>query len=370
MISHWDRLPLELRDMVLEAAGALTLLAAGRAVDIARLPRSVRVRMWVDVVETEFQGDLALLAPASGGASLAPPVEAFMAVRSRAMLERLQALPACNGEFVLFSAARNGWLDLLEGCNPRVRMQILAKSGALDLVRREACACANAADDASECCPRCGCIRLCAAHAEMAARYGHLELLQLLHATMDPSTRWTTSVLDNAAASGHLDVVQWLHLHRSDGCSTDAMDLAAWAGRLDIVRFLHTHRSEGCTTEAMNLSAKQGNLRMVMWLHAHRTEGCTNEAFDLAARSGHERVVKWLLDHRAERPSDAALIGAAERGHAGVVACLLGANSAGRDGSRLFSSRCLRAALAKARSGGRTAICDLIGLSLVGDAAR
>jgi hypothetical protein len=41
-----------------------------------------------------------------------------------------------------------------------------------------------------------------------------------------------------AAARGHLEVVQFLHVNRTEGCTTDAISLAAQNGHLDVVHFL------------------------------------------------------------------------------------------------------------------------------------
>ncbi|GLE09006.1 hypothetical protein PINS_up020481 [Pythium insidiosum] len=57
----------------------------------------------------------------------------------------------------------------------------------------------------------------------------------------------TTKAMDQAAANGHLAVVEYLHANRMEGCTTAAMDYAALRNHLDIVRFLHANRSEGCT---------------------------------------------------------------------------------------------------------------------------
>ncbi|ETL86474.1 hypothetical protein L917_14092, partial [Phytophthora nicotianae] len=65
---------------------------------------------------------------------------------------------------------------------------------------------------------------------------------------------------------GHLNVIQWLHANRTEGCTTDAMNRAAWNGHLDIIQWLHPNRTEGCTTEAMDWAAKNGHLHVVQWL--------------------------------------------------------------------------------------------------------
>ncbi|ETI39618.1 hypothetical protein L914_14235 [Phytophthora nicotianae] len=44
------------------------------------------------------------------------------------------------------------------------------------------------------------------------------------------------------------------------------MNRAAWNGHLDIIQWLHPNRTEGCTTEAMDWAAKNGHLHVVQWL--------------------------------------------------------------------------------------------------------
>jgi hypothetical protein len=51
------------------------------------------------------------------------------------------------------------------------------------------------------------------------------------------SSGLTPNILkDYAAENGHLDVVKWLHAHRSEGCTTDAMDKAAANNHLEMVQ--------------------------------------------------------------------------------------------------------------------------------------
>ncbi|EGZ19130.1 hypothetical protein PHYSODRAFT_354169 [Phytophthora sojae] len=100
--------------------------------------------------------------------------------------------------------------------------------------------------------------------------------------------------MDLASRNGHLEVVQWLHHNRLEGCTTEAMDGAASGGHLDIVKWLHDHTSAGCTTNAMDGAASSGHLDVVRWLHEHRSEGCTTRAMDGAAACGALDVVKWL----------------------------------------------------------------------------
>ncbi|RHY65663.1 hypothetical protein DYB38_003020 [Aphanomyces astaci] len=150
-----------------------------------------------------------------------------------------------------------------------------------------------------------------------AAKHGHLNALQFLHA--QGCTGWSADCMDSAAAHGHLSIVKFLHTHRTEGCTTFAMNQAAENGHLDVVRFLHEHRTEGCTSFAMNQAAKNGHLSIVKYLHTHRTEGCTTYAMTSAAFSGHLSIVQFLHFHRQEGCTKEAMDGAALYGHLDIV---------------------------------------------------
>ncbi|GMF20672.1 unnamed protein product [Phytophthora lilii] len=139
----------------------------------------------------------------------------------------------------------------------------------------------------------------------------------------------TVAAINGAAAHGHLDVVRWLHANRTEGCTTTAMDLAAQNGHLEMVQWLHNNRSEGCTTSAMDMAARGGHLDVIKWLHGHRIEGCTTKAMNNAAATGHLEVVKWLHEHRSEGCTAAAMDGAAAYGELDVVKWLHRHRSAG-----------------------------------------
>ncbi|ETV91643.1 hypothetical protein H310_13889 [Aphanomyces invadans] len=161
---------------------------------------------------------------------------------------------------------------------------------------------------------------------QWACEFGHVQVVQFLHETIadddiddDADSIWTPAAMDVAAANGHLDVVAFLHRHRTEGCTTNAMDQAAAKGHLDVVEFLHENRSEGCTVAAMNLALSYDHWDVVQWLHLNRTEGCTTQAMDLAACDGRLDAVAWLHTHRPEGCTQVAMDGAAAGGHLHVV---------------------------------------------------
>jgi hypothetical protein len=50
--------------------------------------------------------------------------------------------------------------------------------------------------------------------------------------------------------------------------------------RIDIsnkskIDYNHHDRTEGCTVRAMDRAASRGHLEVVQWLHSNRSEGCT-----------------------------------------------------------------------------------------------
>ncbi|EGG24296.1 hypothetical protein DFA_06446 [Cavenderia fasciculata] len=61
----------------------------------------------------------------------------------------------------------------------------------------------------------------------------------------------------------------------------------------------------------MDKAAENDRLEVVKWLHVNRTEGCTPQALELACQNGHIDIVRWLLLNRTEKPTDRCLIRAA-----------------------------------------------------------
>lgn len=53
------------------------------------------------------------------------------------------------------------------------------------------------------------------------------------------------SAMDDDAANGYLDIDQFLHEIRREGCSTSTMDGAAFSDHLDVIQWLYAHRNEG-----------------------------------------------------------------------------------------------------------------------------
>ncbi|KAF0714645.1 Aste57867_3767 [Aphanomyces stellatus] len=145
---------------------------------------------------------------------------------------------------------------------------------------------------------------------DTAAANGYIDILEYLH---DHGATCTTDAMDLAAGKGHFEVVQWLDAMRTEGCTVNAMDVAAGRNDRAMVEYLfNASCSEPeCSTKAMDNAAAGGHLDMLQWLRMNTTAGCTNDAVDQAARGNHWDVVKWLfanckVDGSAKGPELAA----------------------------------------------------------------
>ncbi|EGZ05550.1 hypothetical protein PHYSODRAFT_342352 [Phytophthora sojae] len=132
-----------------------------------------------------------------------------------------------------------------------------------------------------------------------------------------------TDPMDDAAANGQLNAVEWLHENRTEGCTTAALDAAAANGYLAVVKWLHANRSEGCTSNAMDFAAEGGHLTIVKWFHANTTAGCTTDTMDLAAAGGHLKTLEWLATNRSEGCTAQAIQRAVSNGHLGIASWLM-----------------------------------------------
>ncbi|EQC25135.1 hypothetical protein SDRG_16981 [Saprolegnia diclina VS20] len=137
----------------------------------------------------------------------------------------------------------------------------------------------------------------------MAAAVGDMRFLRACHAN---GVACTTKTMDAAARNGQLEVLEFLHAYRTEGCSDAALTYAAALGDLPTVQFLRTHYpNTGNLVNAMTTAARRGRLEVVAWLHALVPVGTAgSKLMDAAVRHGHLEVVTFLQAHRpSEGPS-------------------------------------------------------------------
>jgi hypothetical protein len=107
------------------------------------------------------------------------------------------------------------------------------------------------------------------------------------------STFIDESLVDACAFSGRLDMIKNAveYCGSSLEASTDAIDDAAARGFLDVVQYLHEFRDEGATCRAINEAATYGHLNVVRYLHEQGYDA-TCDAINGASEQGHLNTVR------------------------------------------------------------------------------
>ena len=76
-----------------------------------------------------------------------------------------------------------------------------------------------------------------------------------------------------------------------------SLDLAAEFGNLEVVKYL-TRMGASCSKRAMDGAATNVHLDIIQWLHLNRSERCSSRAMDRAAKRGHIETVKYLIENK------------------------------------------------------------------------
>lgn len=183
-----------------------------------------------------------------------------------------------------------------------------------------------------------------------AAERGNLRLLQLL-TTRHPHAVWLPQLMDAAASTGQLAVLEWLASDPRSrfGPSGWAFTLAAAGGHLAAVQWLLEHyptfhvapfqvveaakqghaeltrylyeepRLGLSATDGVKYAAAHGDLELVQWFVAQSTESLDDSAIVDAASGGHLAVIQWLHSHLPHGYIGWAMPNAAQGGHLDVV---------------------------------------------------
>ncbi|KAI8928724.1 hypothetical protein BC831DRAFT_509782 [Entophlyctis helioformis] len=123
-----------------------------------------------------------------------------------------------------------------------------------------------------------------------------VDLLQQVH-RYNNGVRFTAKVMDEAAATGSLETVQWLHANRSEGCTKKAVESAIKHKHWDVAAWLLKNRSEGCTPAGVLAAIEDGHADIVKLLHAHAGTAFPKNAAKQAIKHGHEDLAEWLEAH-------------------------------------------------------------------------
>ena len=102
----------------------------------------------------------------------------------------------------------------------------------------------------------------CNGFFDCAARNGELALLKRLPTCITG----TTIAMDWASLMGHLDIIKWLHVNRTVGCTRFALHNAARRGHIEVVKFLRLNRAEGYVHDAIFWANRMGHFHVVQYL--------------------------------------------------------------------------------------------------------
>ncbi|KAL2915747.1 hypothetical protein HK105_204693 [Polyrhizophydium stewartii] len=298
--SHWDRLPRELRDMALAAAGPFTQFINGALMvaELRTLAPALKEALWTDALELDWDGDLRWLPPIDSWSGC------FLCIRSRAGLARVRAANVAQRETLVRVVVRNRWTDLFDAGGLDDLALHAALEGALWLLQ-------DLVDVRRVVRPR-------VVLAESAASVGHLAVVEWLHARM-PAEPWHPSVMDHAAGSGNLALVAWLHTNRPEGCTEIAMDLAAKYGHLDVIAWLRANRSEGCSPHALALAAAGGHYDVCVYLLEHYADRFTDLDDDALVHTRDLRVLRLLHARGMLKDKPGTLVSLAQHGDVASV---------------------------------------------------
>ncbi|EGF77241.1 hypothetical protein BATDEDRAFT_27923 [Batrachochytrium dendrobatidis JAM81] len=130
---------------------------------------------------------------------------------------------------------------------------------------------------------------------EMAAKSGYFKTLQWVKLHM-PWIKWDASVIECAAASGNLDIIQWLVTFISDTDFGRSVDLAAINGHIEVLRFLYASSKQTCQRDTIDIATKNGHALVVGFL-IDQGQTCSLSAYVWTATHGHFEVIKVLFKH-------------------------------------------------------------------------
>lgn len=170
-----------------------------------------------------------------------------------------------------------------------------------------------------------------------AAAAGHLHILQWLNECF-PGQGTMDLLMQLASRNNYLHTIKWLHENRTGVCNKGAMGSAAFNGSLEIVQWLHVNRPEYDETSEqysaeynlspwlvsepmypIGLAAEGGHLDVIQFLNQYREEKDSTDAMDKAAANGHLHVFRWLHEHRQSGCTEKAVNQAAANGHRDVL---------------------------------------------------
>nr|KAJ3417736.1 hypothetical protein HK105_000860 [Polyrhizophydium stewartii] len=242
--NEWDRMPAEIQNKVLDAAGPFTKFLNGillRA-ELRCLTVQQVEQLWQDAIDTEWQGDFEIL----------PWIDITSASLriSRSVIDKIKHRFSSTQLETLYIS--NRWEDALDFGHPEFLAIVAATQGALWVLSR-------LIDERKAVLPS---FKLVAA----AAQHGHFDTVRFLHDRIHDE-RWPSVIGNLAAQSGNLELLVWLKQYHFRCFDETAYDGAAMSNHMHVVRWLSENITASCTRETLIIAAKRNNLEMLQFLH-------------------------------------------------------------------------------------------------------
>ncbi|GMF12523.1 unnamed protein product [Phytophthora lilii] len=153
-----------------------------------------------------------------------------------------------------------------------------------------------------------------------AARQGDMSLVQwLLDGIYKTELHLPPPLMNDAAAGGHMEMLQWIFQQGYGGCSDRALEGAARNGRLDMVKWLVEHGILKGGREAMQVACGEGHLSIVQWILKRKWVQYLQFAMNCAVRSGHLDIVHYMCEAGVGMEPSRMMVEAASSGQLGVV---------------------------------------------------
>ncbi|EFA81531.1 hypothetical protein PPL_05520 [Heterostelium album PN500] len=153
------------------------------------------------------------------------------------------------------------------------------------------------------------------------ARNEHLHILEWINEHHRPSDHQLSALdglVYNLCTKKHCGAIDWIHKNWKAVNFNHNYDQVAMSGSLELIRWIHENLSETntepvFTVKAMNNAARFNSLEVVEFLHYNRTEGCNGLAIHYAAINGRKDIVEFLLSKGYESDMLATTIEETER---------------------------------------------------------
>ncbi|GAB9470080.1 hypothetical protein Gpo141_00007336 [Globisporangium polare] len=139
-------------------------------------------------------------------------------------------------------------------------------------------------------------VRIPRAVMDKAAEKNHLHVCQWLHSK---GAGCTEKALESAALNGHLEMVRWLYAQERETSSSvrQATQMAARGGHVAILQFLDATKHESCQRTVAMRAAEFGRVSVLQYMQQrHSDKFLRNELLAIARRCNKPGAVSWLSE--------------------------------------------------------------------------